>query len=549
MTERVSNHEDPSSVLADALFLVDPPVEGERLSLSDLLAHLLAGDDSIHGFPRVAAQQRGHWHRFLVRCAGKSLRMLNIDVKEANSRARSDLARSIEDTLSEAAGGSGAWRLWGGDPSRPAFLQPPTPEGGVPSETYRDETLSFLTCSLGSKNHERKVDTARTLGPEETVHALIAFQSGVIYGGRYNYQSQLMGSSSGAGSGTPFMGARIGSDLRDTFRHDVDVILDTWAEVRDDRGLRGDVWALWTEPWDGSTALPASELDPAFVPMARLVRLQAPRHGLFEGVWFKTSTSTRVEDHTGGGNFGDVFTPRVPHPRNADEWKVRGTLEKGYDYKEVVRLLGFDGDGRPSPSVRALQQSRFNDRSDLSVLFEGIAFERGKTVGFHHREVLLPSSFVRRRPWDRPDPIREAHRVLLKTVSDAKSALRGAARFLLAGSPRPRKGDQGKVEAPARLLEDRVDPIYLDRLFDAAQLEDEADASYRAAWDAEIADMALAAFRDAKEEIPSAITRGYEREVRAENWLLGRLRQIRSPGEDPSEDGGAPATETKGTLA
>lgn len=528
-----SGDETPRSVLTDPLFLTDPPVGGGPVSLVDLLAHLLAGNAPVVGFPRLAAEQRGHWHRFLVRCAGKALRTLDIDADEASARAPTDLATRIDEALTEAAGGSDAWNLWGNEPSRPAFLQPPTPEGEAPSETYRRESLSFLTCALGAKNHERKVDTRRRLAPEETAYALIAFQSGVIYGGRYNYESQIMGSSSGAGSGTPFMGAQISRDLRNTFRHDVDVLLGTWDQIRDDRGLRGSTWALWIEPWDGTSSLPASDLDPAFIPMARFVRLAAPQKGYFRAVWFKTSKSKRVEDHSGGGNLGDVFTPRVPHPRKADEWKVRGTLEKGYDYKEIVRLLGFGEDGRPSPSVRALQESRFNERPDLRVLFEGIAFERGKTVGFHRREILLPTSFVRRRPWDDPDPARKAHRTMLTTVGDAKSALRGTARFLLAGSPRPREGDQGKIDAPARLLEERVDRIYLDQLFEAAELEKDGDESYRTAWGEKIADMALAAFRDAKDEVPSVSSRSYEREVRAESWLRGRLRELRAPEGEP----------------
>lgn len=535
MAEVSTADQEPLSALDSPLFLTNPPIDGGPVALTTLLAHLLAGDSPVHGVPRLAAEQRGHWHRFLVRCAVKALHELGISADEASSLDRGELAAQFRDVLAEAAGGRRAWHLWGTDPAEAAFLQPPTPDGDRPSASYRAETLSFLTTALGSKNHERKVDTIRTLPPEEATYALVEFQSGVVFGGRKNYESQLMGSSTGAGSGTPFMGGRIGSDLRNTFRHDVAVMLEGWEGIREDRGLRGDVWALWSEPWDGDTSLSASQLDPAFIPLARLLRLDPLDDDVFKTVWFKPSSSRRVKDHTDGGNLGDVFTPRVPHPRKADQWKVRGTLEKGYDYKEVTRLLGFGDDARPSPSVRALQARRYRDRSDVRVVFEGTAFERGKTLGFHHREVLLPAGFVKRRPWDDPDPAREAHRQMLATVSDAKSALRGAARFLLAGSPRPRQGDQGKVEAPARLLEQRVDQIYLERLFEASELERQGDDSYRRSWGEEVADMALEAFRETREAIPSAAARRYEREVRAESWLRGRLVQLRSPGDESSD--------------
>lgn len=545
MAGDLNDDQEPQSVLTSRLFLTDPPIDGEPVALTSLIAHLLAGDAPVHGFPHVAAEQRGYWHRFLVRCAAKALHELGSSADEASSQDRRQLTTRIEEVLAGATGGRRAWHLWVSDPSEPAFLQPPTPDGQPASDSYREESLSFLSTALGSKNHERKVDTARTLPAEETAYALIEFQSGVVFGGRKNYESQLMGSSTGAGSGTPFMGGRIGSDLRTTFRHDVEALLERWNRIREGRGLRGDVWALWCEPWDGTSSLLASALDPAFIPLARLVRLGPPEGEIFHTVWFKPSSSKRVKDHTGGGNLGDVFTPRVPHPRNADQWKVRGTLEKGYDYKEIARLLGFGNDARPSPSVRALQSSRYGDRSDLSVVFEGTAFERGKTLGFHRREVLLPAGFVKRRPWDNPDPAREAHREMLSTVSEAKSALRGAARFLLAGSPRPRQGDQGKVNAPARLLEQRVDQIYLDRLFEAARLEDEGDDNYRTNWGEEVADMALDAFRDTREQIPSATARRYEREVLAESWLRGRLNQLRTPEERSHDAPDAPTDEPK----
>lgn len=548
MAEVSTADQEPLSVLDSPLFVTDPPIDEGPVALTTLLAHLLAGDSPVHGFPRLAAEQRGYWHRFLVRCAAKALHELGVSVDEASSQDRGELAAQFEDVLAEAAGGRTAWHLWGTDSSEPAFLQPPTPEGEPPKVNYKKKSLGHLSVAIGGKNHERKVDAVRSLRPEEAIYALVAFQSGVIYsiaGAGYRYgASQLMGSKSGATSGTPFMGVRIGSDLGATFLHDAEVFLENWSEIRRNSGLRGHVWALWTEYWDGSRSLPAADLDPAFIPLARLIRLEPPLEEEFESVWFRRSRVERVEDHT-DGNMGDIFTPLVPHPDHDDVWKVRGALSKGYDYKEVVRLLGLHEDGRPSLSVRHLQHRRSGEQSDHRVLFEAVAFDQGKTLGFHHREVLLPAGFVKRRPWDNPDPAREAHREMLSTVSDAKSALRGAARFLLAGSPRPRQGDQGKVEAPARLIEQRVDQIYLERLFEAARLKDDGDDSYRRSWGEEVADMALEAFRETREEIPSAAARRYEREVRAESWLRGRLNQLRSPQEQPREPEAASSDDTK----
>jgi hypothetical protein len=258
---------------------------------------------------------------------------------------REELEGAIRDGLRSAAddpdGSRGVWALHQPDPTQPGFLQPPTPEGRPPEEAkYSANTLSLLTSAIGSKNHERKVDVARALDGEQAAYALIEFQLGAVFGGRGNYGSQIMGSASGAGSGSPFMGARLGIGENESFRHDVGVLLRSWSDIRDEYGLRGDVWALWTKSWDGESSLPSERLEPAFIPLARLVRLGPPTEGgEFTTVWFRATTRARVQDRSGGGNLGDPFTPRVPDLRNPEQLKVRGALEGGYGYAEVVNLL------------------------------------------------------------------------------------------------------------------------------------------------------------------------------------------------------------------
>src|SRR5690606_25377302 len=144
------------------------------------------------------------------------------------------------------------------------------PDGAAPEFGYAPNWPSILTSAIGSKNHERKSDVDRALTPEQLAYALVEYQTGVIFGGRGNYGSQSMGSASGAGSGTPLMGVRIGSGYRQTRRHDVVVFLDRWSYIRDRLIARGRGWALWTLPRDGESCLPAEQLEPAFIPLARL---------------------------------------------------------------------------------------------------------------------------------------------------------------------------------------------------------------------------------------------------------------------------------------
>jgi CRISPR system Cascade subunit CasA len=490
-----------------------------RQSLTQVLALLLAGAP-IGGFPNLAAEQQGYWHRFLVRCAAKVLRTRGWSVTAV--AARSDLATSIAETLEQFA--PGAWFLYQPDLSQPGFLQPPLPGGGSVPELYSENSVRLLTGALGIKDHERKYDQDRELTPERSVYALVEYQGGVIFGGRGNYASAIMGSAVGAGSGTPFMGVEIHGSLGETFRHDVSVMLARWDEVRRTNGLEGDVWALWAQPWDGRSSLPARRLDPAFIPTARLVRLGAPEGGVFHTVWFRPTEKARVEDHTGGGNLGDPFTPMVPDPKDPSRKKVRGTLAKGYDYREVVRLLCPGEDGEPSPTVLALLSEGSASDDGLRVVFQGTAYEQGKTLGFHQRTVLLPPGAS--KTFRQPKTVRAVHATMLQTVKDAKAALSGASRIYMTGDVRGRDGDEGRVSRAADALEGRIDTLYVDRLLSHAPRHAEGDEGWRRDWGAELRDLALKTFDETMPGLPTSLARRFERESAATGWLRWKLSAL-----------------------
>lgn len=520
-----------NSILRDPLFTVALDGATRTFSLPGLIGQLIAGPENILAFPHVTPVQRSYWYRFLVRCGARALRSLDLDVHSASRVPAEELAEAIEQVLREAAGGDAAWKLQQPDPKLPGFLQPPTPDGQPPHSSYKANSMSLLTSAMGSKMHERKLDVDRVLTPEQAVYALVEYQMGVIFGGSGNYASQLMGSASGAGSGTPFMGVRIGSGYGETFRHDVGVFLNRWDRIRSALAVRGTIWALWAEPWDGVSQLPAEMLDPAFIPIARLVRLDEPDvEGRFRTVWFRTTKCARILDHSDGGVLGDIFTPLVPHPKHPGGWKVRGTMKSGYDYQEVVRLL-FSIDASPSDSVAALAASGSASRSDVRVVFEGTAYEQGKTGGFHYREVLLPTtstfSFLAQ-----PEPVQAAHTAMLAMARAAKNAIRGATRVLLAGSPRRRDGDEVKVEGPARALDRVIDRTYIPTLLAAAERHAHGDLSYLTDWGLVLTALTRTAFEEAMKSVPTSGARRYEREVFALTWLDVQLRKMRGEEAD-----------------
>lgn len=440
------------------------------------------------------------------------------------------------------------WELYQPNFGCPGFLQSPTPSGGPPkSEGYREDTAALLTAIIGTKQHERKSQVGRVRTPEEVIYALIEYQSGVIFGGRGNYESQIMGSRLGAGSGTPFMGVLIDQSHSRTYRHDVSVMLRTWQTTQYDRGLRGGVWALWRLQWDGVSALPAHKLDPAFIPYARMVRVGPPEGGMVGTVWFRASEGPRIGDHTAGGHLGDPFAPLVPHPKENGGFKVRGTLEAGYDYREVVKLLvpQTDDEARRSPTVEALLSSPPADSEDFRVVFEGIAFEKGKTRGFHRRVVRLPRRAVRRGLFGRQvEPIHKVHRAMMEdTGATARRALQSGISMLVSGTPKPSDDLRRKAGTVLLRFDNRVDQHYLEFLFRGAQQQADGDEGWRIMYRKWLYRLIVHdLFPIAVRSMPRNVGRRLEQEVKAEAYLTRRLKKAFQLFEDTANAKGPEMT-------
>ncbi len=517
------------NVLKDELIEVRRKRGSHRLSLPELLEALLA-DEGVVDFPHLGADQRSHWWRFLVRCGARALRSADLTVDDAVIVSEGELEETLRAALLEHSE-LADWELYQPDPSRPGFLQSPTPSGSSPkSEGYRENSAALLTAILGTKEHERKSEVGRVRTMEELTFALVEYQGGVIFGGRGNYESQLMGSRVGAGSGTPFMGVLIDQSESRTYRHDVAILLRDWEEIRRERGLAGSVWALWRLPWDGSRALPAHELDPAFIPYARMVRIGPPQDSMVGTVWFKASKGSRVSDHTEGGHLGDPFTPLVPHPKKDGHFKVRGTLESGYDYREVVKLLvpQTDDEARRSPTVDALLTSPPADAEDLRVILEGIAFEQGKTRGFHRRVVRLPLRAVRQGLFgQRVEPIHQVHRAMLEdTGPTARRALQSGISMLVAGTPKPSADLRRKAEPVLLRFDDEVDRHYLKFLFRGAQEQADGDEGWRGTYRDWLYWLVVhEVFPVAVRSMPRNVGRRFEQEVKAEAYLTRQLKK------------------------
>jgi hypothetical protein len=515
-------------ILTETIFTVENAQGAvQRLSLVGLLARLLAGPEIV-GFPQLAADQHGHWWRFLTRCGAKALREMRLDVPTASEQPASSLGLEIERALRAAAPEPMAWMLYQPDLCAPGFLQPPFLSPGAASNP-KIGSCAYLSTLTGEKGHERKSDTGRTRTAEEAVYGLIELQLGAYYGGPKNYASQI---TADGYCGTPFMGARIGNSNSMTFQHDVQVLIDTWDNIVSNLKLTGDIWALWMEPWNLDVKhAPHVSLDPAFIPLARFVRLDPPKIGRFTTLRYWPTEKARVADISGGGNYGDPFVPLVTDTKTGG-LKVRGTQQHGYNYREVVELLfpereGGKG-GEVPPSVGALKHYRFHSRPDLSVIFEGVAYKQGGTEGFHRRELILPASGPKRL--GNPQPIRKVHNHMLNTVGKAEKALKTAVEVLLRGerekrSNPPKVNPRGPQKA-VHHLDDLLDRIYLDELFALTERYEAGDSFWATDWAARVCDAAWDAFDLAAAVLPLPDSRRWQRTVVARRRLRIELSKL-----------------------
>lgn len=516
------------NLLDDPLFDVSASGGLTRLTLPELIIALR--DERVTALRGVGAIQRQFVWRLLVRCA----------VRAAGTEPLAALTvASLRDRLAATTPDLECWSLHRDDGGA-AFLQVPLGAPTPAAAGYKHEDLSRLTIIPGGKNHEFKRGVAARLSPSDALNALLEYQFGSVFT-KGNYASQIMGSSTGKGSGSPLM-APWWPSLGASFVSHVHSSLAHATFARDVLGLRGDVWALWTLPWAGAAdGMPASRLAPNFLPLARRVRLAAPSaDGMFDRLWFASSTGPRIADHTAGSGLGDAFTPFVARETQT---KVRGVMGAGFDYREVARLLldaAIDPRGQSSFAVK--YAARTSKAESLPVLMEGVAFDQGKTMGFHQRVIELPRLSVLD-----PAPHALLLDAMLTDAKSAESALAAAGRTWMSGSARPKKGDRGRVDRCRSFLTERIDRLFfaeVTALIDKVRRSGLTDGA-QARWRTALAAAARTSLQEVMSATPVPSARRFERAALAvdaltrgflkSGWMMNASQTPVDPMSAPTE--------------
>jgi CRISPR system Cascade subunit CasA len=475
------------SLLDDPLLRVrrtDGSVQGQ--SLPQIL-HRLA-QDNVVSFAALQSHQQQAWYSFLVQLAAMAV------TQEAGGAMPSSPAGWRDALVGLAGGDEAAWHWIVEDLSRPAFLQPPVPEGSIDDAGYKADvpTPDQLDVLITSKSHDVKARRIRHPEPEHWIYALVTLQTMEGFLGRGNYGIVRM---NGGFGNRPLVGLANDLSWGRRFRRDVDVLRSERDALADRYRLDGHA-LLWVEPWDGAKdhAIPLDDCDPYFIEICRRIRFR--QSGEAPVCWRANTKGQRIDAPDSlNGDTGDPWTPI-----EKSSGKALTLSGSGYTYDRLQDIV-FEGDYAQPPALR------FRDSDDGHVYLVARALVRGqgKTEGLHHRIIPVPnsaSSWLREK--SRREQLAQRARDRVERVEEVRrSVLYPAIGTLLGG------GDTDAIDfddvAPWLDAFDRaVDARFFDALWASVDL---SDHEAREHWETLLWEEAQHQFDDAQDHAPQSSTR------------------------------------------
>ena len=487
------------------------------LSLPQVLAGL--GTGAVQEFSGLVAHQQHPWHAFLVQVGALALRVGGVAGTDGL-----DAEEWQTLLLRLSGGGKEAWALVVPDLGKPAFMQPPVPEGSLDSFGEPIAQPDLLDLPVTAKNHDLKMGRVVAAHPDAWVYVLVTMQTGEGYSGRGWYGIARMngGFSSRTGVGlSPGL-----SSLSGRWRRDVRVLLGAHDEVCNAVGYptTGGRGLLWLEPWDGGSSVPLYECDPWVVEVARRVRLVGTGAQLVART--RSTNAPRLAAEDSKGNTGDPWA--VLDRARA----VCLTLDGGgFHYRRAQDLLFGPGwqAGVAGDPERDLPE-------DPVYVLQSLVRGQGGTDGYHERVLPVPRRVVGllKSAATRAElGVVTARRVEMAVLVRNK-ILSPAICALLQGGADKLKFDDDRA-TPAKLRLDRmIDACFFEELWlDIEKAPEEMDRS----WARKLRGLAREVLEGAFGSLPIPVARRYRSLSAAERMFNGGLRKhLGSLLDPPSTD-------------
>ncbi len=376
------------SLVDDALFTcTDTTGRHFSASLPEILAGLCKAE--ISSFDALQLHQKQAWHCFLVQLGAIALTRSkdNITLPDAEPPSDADTWRRM--LLSLTNGETAPWCMVVDNPAKPAFMQPPVPEGSLEDAKfsslikYPDE----LDILFNSKNHDIKVKRIKNPLPEHWVYTLITLQNLGFYSAagskaRY-YHITRVNSNYGNRSQTGLfadlnIGKQIKQDIQSLIQNR-DIMIKTYQY--DPQGIK----LSWVLPWSGSEeeSVLWKEFDPYFIEICHRIRVQCVDTDI---IAYKKGTKAPrifVPDDL-QGKIGDPWLPI-----NKKNQKVFSLGGNGWNYKIVNEILI----SKDYDSPLSMNYERINNGGYF--VSKGVVRGQGKTQGYHQRILPIPSKIIK----------------------------------------------------------------------------------------------------------------------------------------------------------
>ncbi len=504
------------NLLDDKLIRVELDGRGaiEELSLPEVYEALSL--DRVDAFTGLRPHQRHAWHAFLSQLAVIALheKMGNESLHELDAVDWYDALRGLTARYENDE----PWQVVANDPTRPAFMQPPSPKGLAEYKKYvfSPDDLDVLVTA---KNHEVKQNIAIWHSLDDWVYALVSLQTMAPFSGSGNYGISRM---KGGYSSRPCLGLKPGDGKMGTHLfHDIGHMINCRSEVLerypDYYQEEGGLSLLWLEPWDGATSLSLGRLDPYYIEVCRRVRL------CLDGTQViakrATSSKPRINAKDANGDLGDHWTP-VDRERG---WSLSLSAAR-FHYEKLTELLFRGTFSLPN----AMKVSGSGGRS-WKLVIRGLAGGQGKTEGYYERtDLAFSGKTVTVLPYLRPkddSDLASLVRKQLDEVGGIAKALKTGIAVAASGKKELAKPDWQKSTPYIARFHRKVDSFFFSFLDRRYVAEEKGEKLVRREFGVLLVSIAREIFRFAIRSTPCPIFWRYRAQALAVMIFNAELRK------------------------
>jgi len=483
------------NLLTDKIFDVNVRCEDESLNLPEILSALSRESPTIISFNKLMPHQKQAWHSFLVQLAAIACFRAGLKDPPLKANKWNEILKNLTPDWPQEE----PWHLIVNDLSKPAFFQPPVPEGTLTDfrEITEPDSDGVADLLVLSRNHDVKKGRIHHASCELWAYSMITVQTMGGYPGRGHTQISRMNSGYG---NRPLVSMVPGIEWNNRFLNDIEALLNNRDRVISNHEfLKGGKELLWLYEWDGKTGLRLDDLAPYYIEVCRRGRFTKKNGKIIMNI--KGTKNCRISGAKQlKGNVGD---PWIPIEKNGKKALTIG--KSGFRYDILSEIL-FSGNYKTNICAA------FND--DENYLFcSALSRGKGKTTGIHERTIQIPEP-VKNMLINKSEL---AAQMSQDWIEDAISArirhLKPALLSLVQGAPRELDWQDTRAGKWMSEFDCRVDRIFFKALWkvmaeanSSRETDSEITENAGRKWRDQLIEIAIDIFLEAKEAltIPSA---------------------------------------------